>query len=78
MTRPLSCQTFLTTYSNSCAIRVVDAYWKLASQLVGRYADGYIYGDDTYNVESVGYPQEWLDAVDFGKSTIPPEGCPKK
>ncbi len=68
---------FLTTYSNSCATRVVDAYWKLASQLVGRYADGYIYGDDEYKVESVGYPQEWMDAVDFGKSTIPPESCPK-
>jgi len=68
---------FLTTYSNSCATRVVDAYWKLASQLVGRYADGYVYGDDTYKRDSVGYPQEWMDAVDFGKSTIPPEGCPK-
>lgn len=68
---------FLTTYSNSCATRVVDAYWKLASQLVGRYADGYVYGDDEYKVESVGYPQEWMDAVGFGKSTIPPEGSPK-
>lgn len=49
----------------------VDAYWKLASQLVGRYADGYVYGDDTFKADSVGYPQWWLDAVDFGKSTIP-------
>jgi dipeptidase len=74
---PEIARNFLTTYSNSCATRVVDAYWKLASQLVGRYADGYVYGDDEYKVDSVGYPQEWNDAVDFGKSTIPPEGCPK-
>jgi len=75
---PALAQTFLTTYTNSCAIRVTDAYWKLASQLVGRYADGYVYGDDTYERESVGYPnEEWREAVDFGKSTIPPEGSPK-
>ena len=75
---PILAQSFLTTYTNSCATRVVDAYWKLASQLVGRYADGYVYGDDTYKRESVGYPDWWLKAVDFGKSTIPPEGCPKQ
>lgn len=70
-------RTFLTTYSNSCATRVVDAYWKLASQLVGRYSDGYVYGDYEYKVDTVGYPDEWLKAVDFGMSTIPPEGAPK-
>lgn len=70
-------QSFLTTYTNSCATRVVDAYWKLASQLVGRYADGYVYGDDTYKRDSVGYPDWWMKAVDFGKSTTPPEGSPK-
>lgn len=75
---PVLAQNFLTTYTNSCAIRVTDAYWKLASQLVGRYADGYVYGDDTYKRDSVGYPnEEWREAVDFGKSTIPPEGSPK-
>jgi len=75
---PTLAQSFLTTYTNSCATRVVDAYWKLASQLVGRYADGYVYGDDTYKRDSVGYPDDkWRKAVDFGKSTTPPEGCPK-
>jgi len=74
---PNLARSFITTYTNSCAIRVVDAYWKLASQLVGRYTDGYVYGDETYKRESVGYPDWWLKAVDFGKSTIPPEGCPK-
>jgi dipeptidase len=68
-------RSFLTTYTNASAIRVVDAYWRLASQLVGRYADGYVYGDDTYIRSSVGYQQEWLDAIGFGESTIiPAEG----
>jgi len=74
---PALARSFLTTYTNSCATRIVDAYWKLASQLVGRYADGYVYGDDTYKRDSVGYPDWWMKAVDFGKSTTPPEGSPK-
>jgi len=69
---PALARSFLTTYTNSSAIRVVDAYWTLASQLVGRYADGYVYGDDSYSRSNTGYPQEWLDAVDFGQSTITP------
>ena len=66
-------RSFLTTYTNASATRVVDAYWKLASQLVGRYADGYVYGDDTYQRDSVGYPQAWMDGVGFGQSTVIPE-----
>ncbi|MCR4403463.1 MAG: C69 family dipeptidase [Firmicutes bacterium] len=64
-------RAFITNYTNSCANRVVDAYWKLASQLVGRYADGYVYGDDTFKMQSVGYPEWWLKEVGFGLSTIP-------
>jgi dipeptidase len=69
---PALARSFLTHYTNGCANRVVDAYWKLASQLVGRYADGYVYQDDG-TMATVGYPQEWLDAVGFGQSTIWPE-----
>lgn len=67
---PAQAKTFLTGYTNGVAVRVVDAYWKLASQLVGRYADGYIYGDQTYQRDTVGYPEWWLKEVDFGQSTI--------
>ncbi|OPZ63728.1 MAG: Dipeptidase A [Firmicutes bacterium ADurb.Bin506] len=70
-TNPEAAKTFLTTYTNNQANRVVDAYWKLASQLAGRYCDGYVYGDDTYKMQTVGYPDWWLKAVDFGISTIP-------
>lgn len=66
-------RSFLTTYTNASANRVVDAYWDLANQLVGRYADGYVYNDETNRSSSVGYPQEWLDNVGFGLSTIIPE-----
>lgn len=73
-TNPGAARAFITTYTNACAERTVDAYWKLASQLVGRYADGYVYGnDDAYKVETVGYPEWWLREVGFGESTIPKE-----
>lgn len=68
---PELARQFLTSYTNSGANMVVETYWKLASQLVGRYADGYVYGDDTFKASTVGYPQWWLDAVDFGKTTVP-------
>lgn len=71
-TNPNAARAFITTYTNGCAERTVDAYWKLASKLVGRYADGYVYGDnDAYKVETVGYPEWWLREVGFGESTIP-------
>ncbi|MFY9135013.1 MAG: C69 family dipeptidase [Bacillota bacterium] len=71
-TNPNAARAFITTYTNGCAERTVDADWKLASKLVGRYADGYVYGDnDAYKVETVGYPEWWLREVGFGESTIP-------
>ncbi|MEA1964688.1 MAG: C69 family dipeptidase [Candidatus Aerophobetes bacterium] len=51
---------FLTDYSNNCANRAVDTWWKLAKKLIAKYDDGYVNG------ESVGYPTWWLKAVDFG------------
>jgi len=52
---------FLTDYSNNCANRSVDRWWKLADELIAKYDDGYL-GD----LESVGYPTWWLEEVDFG------------
>ncbi|MEA4884496.1 MAG: C69 family dipeptidase [Clostridia bacterium] len=68
---PELARSYITNYTNANANRVVDAYWKLASQLAGRYTDGYVYGDDTGDYQSVGYPDWWLKAVGFGESTIP-------
>lgn len=54
---------FLTDYSNSCANRAVDTWWKLADELIAKYDDGYVDG------KSVGYPTWWLEEVGFGLST---------
>ncbi len=55
---------FLTDYSNNCANRAVDRWWKLAEDLIGKYDDGYVDGS------SVGYPIWWLEEVDFGSTQI--------
>ena len=69
-------RAFITNYTNSCANRVVDAYWKLASQLFGRYCDEDIYADDFYKTEKILYPEWWVKEIDFGRTTIIPEGYP--
>jgi len=55
---------YLTNYSNDCANRAVDKWWKLANELIGKYDDGYVDGS------SVGYPTWWLEEVDFGSTQI--------
>jgi dipeptidase len=59
---------YLTDYSNIMASRVAEEWWKLADYLVVKYNDGYVKapGSD----KAAGYPQEWLDAVGFGKTKI--------
>lgn len=74
---PKLAKTFLTYYSITCADRTIETYWGLASQLVGRYANGYVYGDNYYRLDINGYPDWWREIVNFGKSTIPPAGSPK-
>lgn len=66
-TDPALAVKYLTNYSNDLADRVVRAYWELADQLIVKYQDGYV------NLKTVGYPEEWLKAVGFGK-IVPPAG----
>jgi len=73
---PKLARTFITNYTNNCANRVVDAYWKLANQLFGRYCDEDIYADDVYETKKILYPDWWVKEIDFGRSTIIPEGYP--
>jgi len=56
-------RTFLTNYTADAVNRVVAAWWDFADELVAKYNDGYIWQ------RSKDYPQEWLDAVDFGGTT---------
>jgi len=52
--------------------KVVDGWWNLAQQLVGKYSDGFITYPDGKQ-ESVGYPTWWLETVDFGKEEMEPK-----
>jgi dipeptidase len=56
---------YLTNYSNDCAIRATDRWWKLADELVAKYDDGYVNA-----LDSVGYPTWWLEEVGFGDTLI--------
>lgn len=56
---------FLTNYSNDSANRAVNAWWKLADELVAKYDDGYVDAQD-----QVGYPTWWLEEVDFGGTQL--------
>jgi len=63
-----ACREYLTRYSNETAQRVVDDWWALADFLIAKYNDGYIIS--TGGRKSPGYPKEWLDSVDYGKTKI--------
>ncbi|MFC2169863.1 dipeptidase [Acidobacteriota bacterium] len=65
---PEACREFLTKYSNETAQHVVDEWWALADKLIVKYNDGYINAGS--QTTSPGYPQEWLDAVGYGKKKI--------
>ena len=65
---PKLAQAYLTDYSCTKAQSVVDAWWAFGEFLIAKYSDGYINFPQTGR--SVGYPQEWLDKVEFGKRKI--------
>ncbi len=65
---PEAAREYLTRYSNDMAQSVVDDWWALSDHLVMKYNDGYV--NSSGERKSVGYPQEWLDAIGFGKKKI--------
>ncbi len=67
-TDPEAARDFITQYSVSQAQSAVNAWWKLADNLVAKYCDGYINLPTTG--QSVGYPEDWLEAVGYGKVKI--------
>ena len=66
--KPELAQEYLTEYSCTMAQGTVDEWWKFGDYLITKYSDGYINLPTTG--QTVGYPQEWLDAVGFGKTKI--------
>ncbi|RLN60963.1 hypothetical protein BBJ28_00002657 [Nothophytophthora sp. Chile5] len=68
---------YLQEQSNELASRIVDAWWKFAWQLVGKFTDGYITtGETPEEMETPGYPAWWLKLSAFskwpGNSLVPP------
>ncbi len=59
-------QNYLTEYCNTNAVELTKAWWKFGDELFFKYNDGLVDG------KQVGYPTEWLKAVDYGQSMIPP------
>jgi dipeptidase len=73
-TDPEQARKYLTEYSNASAERTVKAWWELSELLITKYNDGYINLPETG--QPVGYPEEWRDAVGYGKIRLeepPPE-----
>jgi dipeptidase len=65
---PEQCRGFLTRLSSYRAQKAVDDWWDLADFLIVKYNDGYI--NKGAERESPGYPEDWLDAVGYGKQKI--------
>jgi dipeptidase len=74
--KPELAREYLTSYSGTMAERTVDEWWQLGDYLVAKYSDGYINLPKTSR--TVGYPQEWLDAVGYGKTKIPKRGTDRQ
>jgi dipeptidase len=53
---------FLTNYSIDQGTYVVEKWQELGNLLVTKYNDGYV-KDENGHVQSIGYPQEWLNKV---------------
>ena len=60
---------YLTEYTGECMDTVFEGWWDFAWHLVGRYADGYMINEDGSQT-TLGYPTEWLEAVDFGGTSL--------
>ncbi|MFY9383428.1 MAG: C69 family dipeptidase [Acetomicrobium sp.] len=69
---PAKAKSYLTEYVNKNINKVVNRWWTLARELVGKYCDGFITYPDGKQ-ESVGYPTWWLETVEFGKEELEPK-----
>jgi dipeptidase len=63
---PEKAKAFLTNYTKNMAMLALARWRTLADELIYKYNDGYVDG------KSVGYPTEWLEAVEFGKTNVVP------
>ena len=61
---PAKAKVFLTNYTKNMALLTLARWRQLGDNLVYKYNDGYVDG------KSVGYPTEWLESVEFGKTNV--------
>ena len=66
---PAQAVTYLTKYVNDTMNEVNDGWWEFAWHLVGKYYDGMCL-DEEGNSTTLGYPKEWLEAVDYAKTSV--------
>lgn len=63
---PEKAKVFLTNYTKNMAMLTLARWRALGDELVYKYNDGYV------DNKQVGYPTEWLEAVDYGKTNVVP------
>ena len=61
---PKKVPSLLTTYCETQADQVVQAWWKLAWHLVAKYDDGYLNAPGKM-AQEVGYPKEWYTTSEW-------------
>lgn len=66
-------KAYLTDYVNTNLNELNDEWWAFAWQLVGTYYDG-IHIEEDGSSTTLGYPTEWLEAVDFGATSLADKG----
>jgi len=66
---PAAGAEYITKYVNDNMNKVNEGWWDFAWQLVGSYYDGMEIAEDGSS-SNPGYPTEWLEAVDFGGTSV--------
>ena len=61
--KPLLAKKFLTDYSNSNAVRVIDAWWELGDRLLVKYNHFRIYDSEQRKVRRLSFPEGWIKAL---------------
>ena len=66
---PQKAVEFVSQYTNDCMNQVNEEWWAFAYQLIGKYYDGLVINEDGSST-APGYPTDYLESVDFGKTAL--------
>jgi len=59
------CRQYLTDYSSSNSVRIIDAWWHFSDSLVVKYSNQMIYDASTGRNDFSGYPGWWLERTGY-------------